>query len=112
MLSEKEIQELKKKLEKEQNNLLAELKEVRKPMVSEMGDDVDHFDEEADEAESFIANQSLDQTFKERLENVKAALFKIEQGKYGFCEKCGHEVEYEVLKIDPETRFCKNCKIN
>ena len=26
------------------------------------------------------------------------------------CEKCGHEIEHEILKVDPETRFCKACK--
>ena len=110
MLTEKDIQDLKKKLEKEQEDLVSELQEVRRPLAAEMGDDVDHLEEEADETEAFITNQSLDQTFKERLENVKAALFKISQNKYGYCEKCGHEIELEVLQADPETRFCKACK--
>jgi len=42
---------------------------------------------------------------------IKMTLFKIEQGKFGFCEKCGMEIDHEILGIDPESRWCKACKL-
>jgi len=38
-------------------------------------------------------------------------LGKIQTGTYGICEKCGKPIEHEILAIDPESRFCKACKL-
>ncbi|MEK7146949.1 MAG: hypothetical protein AAB772_01695, partial [Patescibacteria group bacterium] len=72
--------------------------------------DIDHLDEEADEAEEFGNRLSVVKTLKERLQNVEAALVKINESRYGSCEKCGKEISWEVLKIDPESRYCQACK--
>ena len=47
---------------------------------------------------------------KDRLDEIDIALAKIQSGTYGVCEKCGKPIEYEILSIDPESRFCKECK--
>lgn len=111
MLSSEDIQNLKSKLEKEQANLIAQINKLKKPETIDMGDDVDHGDEEADEVEETAIDIGLTQNVKERLEVIKATLFKIEQGKFGFCEKCGAEIEKEVLDVDPESRWCRHCKL-
>ncbi|MEK7115147.1 MAG: hypothetical protein AAB847_02200 [Patescibacteria group bacterium] len=112
MLTEKEIENLKKKLEAEQKDLVAELNGLQKPEAIDMGSETaDSQDEEADEAEEEVTDIAMAQPLKERLEGIKMTLFKIEQGKYGFCEKCGAEIEKEILEIDPESRWCKVCKL-
>lgn len=112
MLTDKEIQNLKKKLEKEQADIAAELNGLQKPEAIDMGSETADFeDEEADEAEETVTDIAISQPLKERLEGTKAALFKIEQGKFGFCEKCLAEIEKEILDIDPESRWCKMCKL-
>jgi len=78
--------------------------------VPEFGSDVDAGDEEADEAEEFGAQLSIAQVLKERLADIELALKKIEEGKYGICEKCGGKISLDVLKAVPESRLCKKCK--
>lgn len=112
MLTEKEIENLKKKLEKEQADIMAELNGLQKSEAVDMGHETaDIQDEQADEAEELNTDLAISQPLKERLEGVKATLFKIEQGKFGFCEKCGAEIEKEILEIDPESRWCRVCKL-
>ena len=110
MLGEQEIKKLKSNLKTEQKYLVEELSRLEKPEAIDMGSDTDHYEEETDEAEETSINIGLNQSIKERLEGIKAALFKIEQGKFGFCEKCGSEIEKEVFNVDPESRWCQSCK--
>ena len=43
---------------------------------------------------------------RETLFNIDHALRKINQGRYGICEKCGKLIERRRLKILPYARFC------
>lgn len=43
------------------------------------------------------------------LEEVEAALERIEQGTFGRCQKCGQEVSSERLDALPFTRYCIHC---
>lgn len=78
----------------------------------EFGDDVDSFEEEGDEAAELSNKLGLQQNSKAELEEIDHALEKIEEGKYGICEKCGKEISEDVLKANPESRLCKECKKN
>ena len=42
---------------------------------------------------------------------IDAALHRIEDGEYGFCQKCGAAILEERLKLLPDTPFCKNCAV-
>lgn len=109
MIKKEDLSRLKEQLEKTQKDLEAELKSLAG--VPEMGSDVDAFDTETDEAEEFSNKIGVEQTFKERLEDTRVALEKMEKGSYGKCEKCGMEISLEVLNLVPESRYCKECKI-
>ena len=95
-------------LQKEEGKLEEAIKELEKP--ADFGSDVDNFEEEADEAEELSNRLGEVAVFKERLEEIKIALQKIENGTYGVCEKCGKEIEREVLEASPESALCKSCK--
>jgi hypothetical protein len=41
-----------------------------------------------------------------RLEEVEAALRRLERGSYGRCEQCGVELEDARLEADPLARHC------
>jgi RNA polymerase-binding protein DksA len=52
---------------------------------------------------------SLLQNEEQTLEEVAAALQRIEQGSYGRCENCGKEIGRERLKAVPFARLCIDC---
>lgn len=108
-MNPKDLQELKEQLEKTAGELEAQIKSEKK--TPEYGSDVDSFDEEADEAEEQGKKYGVQQVLKERLENVEKALDKIIRGGYGKCEKCGKDIPSDVLKVNPESGLCKNCKV-
>ena len=100
--------EFKKILEKKYQWLQKMLKRERQE--PEFGSDVDSFEEETDETVEFSNRLAVQQTLKEEIEEVEEALNKIKENKYGICEKCGKEISLDLLKIDPESKLCKDCK--
>ena len=109
-LNEKELQSLKEKLEKEAGELEAQLATAKK--TPEFGSDVEtDWSEEADEAEEFSKDLGVQDTLKERLNDIEHALDKMTRNEYGKCEKCGMDISMELLKVNPESRLCKECKV-
>lgn len=104
------LNEFKKKLLAINEAVRRQIKALRKPV--DMGDDIDSFEEEADEATEFAAQAGMVETLKRRAHRVDDALRKIEKGVYGICEKCGQHIEPKLLEIDPESRYCRACKLS
>ena len=75
----------------------------------DFGSDTTDEDERVDKAEELVAELSIDRQLETRLTNVNAALAKMEQGRYGVCEKCGKEIEVERLKVNPEAQTHTSC---
>lgn len=111
-LTDKNLQELKEKLEKEAGEIEAQLSNYKKN--PDFGDEVesDFSGVEADEAEEYANSLDLVDTLKKRLADIDSALDKIIKNKYGYCEKCNKEISLEVLKVNPESRICKDCKVS
>lgn len=107
-MHEEQLRKHKAELEKERGLLLIEIKNDEQP--TDFGSDVDHFEEKTDQAEELSNHLAASQDLKNRLDEIDVALSKIRSGKYGVCEKCGAEIEKEVLDIAPESHFCKTCK--
>lgn len=111
MLTEEEKNELKAKLERAKKDITVEIENLSAhDGVTDFGSDIDHLDEEADEAEEFGNQLGIVQALKERLNDVERALAKFEKGTYGVCEKCGKEIDKELLMAAPESRLCRECK--
>jgi YteA family regulatory protein len=49
---------------------------------------------------------SLLEQLEAEIEDLDAALRKIEEGTYGICEVCGREIDPERLEAIPGTRTC------
>lgn len=129
MLTPEEKSELKAKLARAKQDITAEIENLSThDSVTDFGSDVDHFDEEADEAEELGNQLSIIQALKERLNNVERALAKCARvtafcetppkavasafanDTYGVCENCGKEIDKELLTAAPESRLCRACK--
>jgi len=44
------------------------------------------------------------------LDEVDAALLRLDAGKYGRCERCGRRIPIDRLQAIPETRHCLTCR--
>lgn len=107
-LSEKEIEQLKTKLETEKTDVENQIQKLMKGL--DFGNDIDSLEEEADEAEEMANRLGVKRTFEDKLININEALAKIKTGQYGICEKCGGPINLKVLEIMPESKLCQNCK--
>ncbi|MCC6508344.1 MAG: TraR/DksA C4-type zinc finger protein [Pirellulaceae bacterium] len=106
--------------------LLVELKRRLKGDVSMMsaealgGSDSDSQDNRAPIHPAEIGTHSFEQEFTlnrlsddgERLEQIEAALDRIEQGVYGSCEECGGRIPKARLEVLPDTPYCVKCASN
>lgn len=113
---EKDLTLFKNKLEKEVAILEGDLLSVGRK-TEENGDDWQAKAPEAD-APSYDMNEKADlvETLEEtiateteleiRLNDVKQALGKIEDGSYGTCEVCGEEIEENRLMANPAAKTC------
>ena len=63
--------------------------------------------EVADSMEEYENNRAILDQLEIRLNNVKKALSKIEDGTYGVCEICGKEIELDRLEANPPSSTCK-----
>lgn len=44
-----------------------------------------------------------------RIEALREALTKVDEGSYGRCERCGSQIDPERLEILPATALCVDC---
>lgn len=111
MIKEKDLQSLKEQLEKEAGELDVEVS--RHSKAPDFGDDVEGEDmaEEADEAEETGNDLGITTSLKSRIADIELALDKMNRNEYGKCENCGEEISLDLLKVNPESRLCKNCKL-
>lgn len=99
---------LEEKLKEKEEKLEMQLADFKKDL--DFGDETDHFEEEADEAEEFGTWLGLKRIANRQLARVRLALSKIKIGTYGICESCGKNIEPGLLAVDPESTLCKSCK--
>ncbi|HTK32966.1 MAG TPA: TraR/DksA C4-type zinc finger protein [Candidatus Paceibacterota bacterium] len=60
--------------------------------------------EMADKFEELEDNAGIANKLEGQLNEVKAALERIEKGTYGICETCGKPIEIERLEANPSAR--------
>ncbi len=96
-------------LKKTELELEEELKST--PVIKDYGDDIDHGEEEADESISADDQAAVIDSIRNHIEEVRMALVRMENETYGKCEKCGEDIETEVLDLVPESRYCRKDKM-
>jgi RNA polymerase-binding protein DksA len=62
----------------------------------------DMFDREVDE--------SLEENAEQLVQDIDAALARIDQGTYGVCARCGNPIPVERLDAVPYATLCVDCK--
>ncbi|MBA4348894.1 MAG: RNA polymerase-binding protein DksA [Thermodesulfovibrio sp.] len=108
-LREKKIQEIKKRLLRQKEELLSEAGITLNSLPEETA-----FPELGDQASAEIdRNFTLRLRERERklLKKIDKATEKIDSGAYGICEVCGLEINTKRLEARPVTTMCIECKI-
>ena len=44
-----------------------------------------------------------------QIEEIDAALLRLDHGRYGTCERCGRSIAAERLEVRPTARTCVSC---
>lgn len=43
------------------------------------------------------------------LRNIEAALIRVKEGEYGYCQNCGVDIAFSRLEINLSTKYCVKC---
>jgi len=108
----------KQKLEEEKTRLEIQLSQLGRQnpanpedweaMPAEAGMDVRTTEQSelADTFEEFGNRSAIQAHLEEKLQEVKAALGRIEKGVYGVCETCGEKIDEKRLKANLSAAIC------
>jgi DnaK suppressor protein len=67
------------------------------------------FAEQATENENNEVLDALGNSTREKIENIKRALSRMEQGEYGVCSVCGDAISPQRLAVLPFASMCVKC---
>jgi DnaK suppressor protein len=108
---------IRKQLEEERVSLEAQMTELEEEsfqgtqseLTGEVGIDEDFAD--AGSA-TFDREQalSIQNNIRDLIDQVDRALYRIKDGTYGSCERCGRPIDAARLKALPRTLLCTDCK--
>lgn len=111
-----ERKEFEKRLIKERDKLMLELEyegdQIAKTQLESSGDlsaYSNHMADQGTETERREITSQILSSRREALFEIDLALKKINQGKYGLCEKCGKPIGKRRLKFLPQARYCIKC---
>ena len=96
------------RLERERDQLAAEIESQALPVVDQMT-----YGSQAEAATEVFEQQralTLRQHLERQLREVEKAIVRARQGTHGICEICGKPISPERLEILPETRRCITCQ--
>lgn len=69
-----------------------------------------HMADDASEAFEQAKELALHQNAQRLLDQVEGALVRLDQGSYGFCERCGKEIDPARLEALPYAALCLRCQ--
>lgn len=104
----KQLLDEKKKLEKELSLIATKENGDYQPNFEDFGRDEE---ENAEETEDYFNKIALTGTLEKKLEEIDAALERMEKNVYGACINCpGEEIPVERLRAYPSANTCLKCQ--
>jgi DnaK suppressor protein len=95
-------------LRDEYDQTLSDIAELQRDRLTDSaGDDQADTGTKTFEREQEI---SLANNILERINQVERALERLEEGNYGWCERCGNPIPVERLAAFPSATLCVSCK--
>jgi len=112
-LTKKEIDELQARLQQERAELEVQLATIEDTSFattqSDRSGDVGLDDESADAGTATFEREkdlSIEQNVRDLLQKTDRSLTRIEEGSYGFCQRCGRPIEKARIKALPYVDLC------
>ena len=113
-----ELERFRKKLEAEEQDLLAEIREMTgakgrssdAEVVMELSGYDDHPADMASETFQKEKDQGMLESVRDSLARVRNALAKIKRGTYGKCDICGKQISLQRLRALPHATLCVDCQ--
>ena len=106
-LTPEQMADLHRRLAAEQARLLGRVGEETDHTRADWNPDRGDLALSASSRERRMALQEMD---TEKLDQVEAALLRMENGTYGRCDTCGTPIHPERLEIIPAAALCANCQ--
>ncbi len=107
-------------IKKQQNLLLEEQIKIRANIEKLKGDDPfsdpDHASDNAavdTDVREQLGHDTIEAEIKslnKKLDDIVVSLKKIDDGEYGYCEKCHGQIPQARLELVPEAHFCVTCR--
>ena len=110
MLTQEKVDSLKKKLVSERDRVLGTHTRLEGDRENLVEREVE-FQENAQKDGLLEPMSRIDDSEKNRLDAVVNALKKMDLGGYGFCERCGREIEPGRLDALPWAALCSTCQV-
>jgi RNA polymerase-binding transcription factor DksA len=108
VLSESTLSDLRASLEQERSDLRARLGEMGLLSGGELSFDQNFADSSQVTAERGEV-EALAGNLRESLNDVEAAIVKLDNGTFGICEGCGQPIAPDRLEAKPAARLCMEC---
>jgi DnaK suppressor protein len=100
-------------LEDERARLVHQLAELGADESGELTGDIDFGDAFADAGAATAERTEtlgIVDNLKHQLDDVNAAISKLEAGTYGICDRCGNDIGADRLEFRPMSVLCVDCK--
>lgn len=103
------LAEFRRLLVQKRQALFAEVATVEETLQQIAEDREPELEEAAQEERTARLLDRLDGRGRAELEQIDAAVARIEAGKYGLCASCGQTIAVGRLRAVPETPYCRDC---
>jgi DnaK suppressor protein len=109
-LTKQQLDKLRKQLLDRQRVLAGEVRDKREQAAAQVGDEAMGVTGDAGDESVLRMNTDLDiqeaSRDVEELNNIHAALRRMDDGSYGLCEECGQEIGFPRLQVQPTALRC------
>lgn len=109
-LSRDQLEQLRKKLLDRQRTLISEVREKREQAAAEGNDEL--MGSVGDAGDESVVRMATDLDLQEagrdveELNEIDAALRRMDDGSYGVCDECGQDIGYPRLNAQPAATRC------
>lgn len=116
-MDKKKIATLRKSLEDRRTEIQGDLERLSEEMQwlgvdqeTERGGLGNHLSDDGSSVMEQERISTISADLSEVLQQVNAALHKLDQGTYGICERCGKPINVERLEAFPYVAYCIECQ--